>query len=181
MTLPEAKTRVQCRPSKALRTLIRPQHFTTWMIIVKYLCFNRGQKARICSMMWSWIYTVIIFSIARGESIESRDMTPRSASEADLIKATRRPVLQSRPFGRHKERPDTSALGGHDGSDMFDITFCHPLPPARVRDGMANALNLLTKAWDEKIRRSGRVLDESLMAVKLFPMPLSTLGGWHPD
>ena len=64
---------------------------------------------------------------------------------------------------------------------MFDITFCHPISPARVRDGMENALNLLRKAWDEKIRRFGRVLRESATAVKLFPMPLSTVGGWHPD
>ena len=36
-------------------------------------------------------------------------------------------------------------------------------------------------AWDEKIRRLGRVLHESATAVKLLPMPLPTLGGWHPD
>ena len=35
MTLPDAKTWVQCRPSKTLRTLIKPLHFTTWM---KYYC-----------------------------------------------------------------------------------------------------------------------------------------------
>ena len=64
---------------------------------------------------------------------------------------------------------------------MFDIGFCHPRSPARVRDGMENAMNLLKKAWDEKIRRFGRILHESATAVKLFPMPLSTRGGWHPD
>ena len=64
---------------------------------------------------------------------------------------------------------------------MFDITFCHLLSPARVRDSMENALNLLNNAWDEKIRRIGRVLHVSDRAVKLFPMPLSSLGGWHPD
>ena len=64
---------------------------------------------------------------------------------------------------------------------MFNITFCHPLSPARVRDGMENALNLLNKAWDEKITRFGRVLHESATALKPFPMPLSTLGSWHPD
>ena len=46
---------------------------------------------------------------------------------------------------------------------------------------MDNAPNLRKKAWDEKIRRFDRVLLESGTAVKLFPMPLSTLGGWHPD
>ena len=101
--------------------------------------------------------------------------------EADLIYAARHPVVQPCPFGRHNERPHISALGSHGGSDMFDITFCHPLSPARVRDGMENALNLLKEAWDEKIGRFGRVLHKYATAVKLFPMPLSTLGRWHPD
>ena len=101
--------------------------------------------------------------------------------EADLIKAARHPVVEPRPFGRHKERPDISVLGSHGGTDMFDITFYHPLSPARVQDGMENALNLLKKAWNEKTRIFGRVLHESATTVKLFPMLLSTLGGWHPD
>ena len=46
---------------------------------------------------------------------------------------------------------------------------------------MENAPNLFKKARDEKIRKFGRVLDESTTAMKPFPMPLSTLGGWHPD
>ena len=46
---------------------------------------------------------------------------------------------------------------------------------------MENAINIFKKAWDEMIRRFGRVLHESATAVKLFPMPVSTLGGWHPD
>ena len=44
-----------------------------------------------------------------------------------------------------------------------------------LRHGMENALNLLKKALDENVRRFGRVLHESATAVKLFPMPLSTL------
>ena len=101
--------------------------------------------------------------------------------EADLIKSPRRPVVEPRLFGRYKERPDISASGSRGGSDMFDITFFHPLSPARVRDGMENALNLLKKAWDEKIWRFGRVLHESATSVKLFSIPPSTLGGWQPD
>ena len=45
MTLPEAKSWVQCRPSKTLRTLIKLHNFTTWM---KYYCqvplFQSGTK-----------------------------------------------------------------------------------------------------------------------------------------
>ena len=57
---------------------------------------------------------------------------------------------------------------------MFDITICHPLSPARIRGGLENQLTLLKNAWDEKIRRFQR-------AANLFPMPISTLGDWHPD
>ena len=64
---------------------------------------------------------------------------------------------------------------------MFGITFCNPISPARVRDGTENALNLLKKAWDEIIRIFGRVVHESATAVKLLPMPLPAVGGWHLD
>ena len=46
---------------------------------------------------------------------------------------------------------------------------------------MEKLLNLLKKAWDEKIRRFGGVLHESTTAVKPLPMTLSTLGDWRPD
>ena len=63
---------------------------------------------------------------------------------------------------------------------MFDITTCHPLSPAlsptRIQNGSDNALSLLKKAWDKKVRRFGRVLHESVTSVKLFPMPLPSLG-----
>ena len=54
-------------------------------------------------------------------------------------------LLMPPPFGHHKERPGISALGSDGGSDTFDITFCHPLSPARVRNGMENARNLRKK------------------------------------
>ena len=113
-----------------------------------------------------------IFPIARGDFTESDDMTLRCLLEADLIKVVRHSVFAPVPFGRHKERPDISALGSHGGSVMFDITFFHSLSPARVRDGIENTLNLLKTARDEKIKRFSRVLHESATAVKLFPMPL---------
>ena len=183
MTLPEAKTVVQCRPSKTFRTLIKPQHFTTWM---KYRfqvpLFQSGSKypRMQCDAIMD-IYGDLLLHCEGGiHRIRRHDAQVRLL-EADQIKAARHPVVEPRPFGRHKERPDISALGSHGGSDMFDITFCHPLFPARVRDDMKNALNLLKKTWDGKLRRFGRVLHESATAVKLLPMPLSTLGGRHPD
>ena len=64
---------------------------------------------------------------------------------------------------------------------MFEITICHPLYPARIRDGLENPLSLLKNTWDETIRRFRRFLHASATAAKLFSMPISTLGGWHPD
>ena len=98
-----------------------------------------------------------------------------------LLKSTRHPwpVLRSQPFGTHKERKDIGALGSHGGSDIFDITVCHSLIPARIRDGLEYPLTQLNNAWDEKIRTFRRVLHATV--VKLFPMPISNLGGKHPD
>ena len=90
--------------------------------------------------------------------------------QADLTKTARRPILEPQPFGRHKERPDISALGSHGGSDMFDTTICHPHSPARIRDGLENPLTPLKNALDEKIRRFERVLHFSTTAPRLFPM-----------
>ena len=101
--------------------------------------------------------------------------------QADLKKVARHPVLEPRPFGRHNERPDISALRSHGDSDMFDITICHPFSLARIRDGLENPFTLLKNTWYEKIRRFRRVLHASARAAKLFPMPNSTLGGWHRD
>ena len=183
MTLPETKTWVQCRLSRTLQTLIKSQHFTTWM---KYYCqvplFQSGSKRPFvqCEAIME-IYGDHLLLCERGSHRIRRHDVQFRLLGTDLIKAARHPVVAPRSFGRHKERPDISPLEGHGGSDMLDLTFCHPLSPARVRNGRENAPNLLKKAWDEKIRRFGRVLRESTTAVKLFPTPLLTLGAWHPD
>ena len=148
MTLPEAKTRVLCGPSKKLRTLIKPQHFTTWM---KYYCqvplFQSGSKCPHvqCDALMDICGDHLLHS-KRGIHRIKRHDAQVLLLEADLIKVARHPVVEPRPSGRHKERPDISALGSHSGSDMFDITFFHPLSPARVRDDMENAQNLLKMA-----------------------------------
>ena len=183
MTLPEAKTSVQWPALNTLRILIKPYHFTTWMkYYLQVPLFQSWSKCpRVqCDAIMHIYGDHLLQCEGEMHRIRRHDAQVRLL-KADLIKAARHPVVEPRPFGRHKERPDISALGGHGGSDMFDNTFCHPLSPAWVRDGMENALNLLKKAWDDKIRRFGRVLHESSTAAKLFSMPLSTLGGWHPD
>ena len=50
-----------------------------------------------------------------------------------------------------------------------------------MRTSFSDIINLAENAWDEKIRRFRKVLHASATAVRQFPMPISTLGGWHPD
>ena len=66
-------------------------------------------------------------------------------------------------------------------SDVFDVIICHLLSPAQIRDGIGNTFTLLKNAWDEKIRRLGRVLHAPAPAVKLLPVPISFLGYRHSD
>ena len=47
---------------------------------------------------------------------------------------------------RHRERPNIRALGRSGGTELFDVTICHPLSRARIRDLTENPLNLLKAA-----------------------------------
>ena len=99
----------------------------------------------------------------------------------DLAKAARHPIVEERPFGRHRERPDIRALGRTGGTDPFDVTICHPLSQARIRDAVQNPLNILKAAWAGKVSRYAAMVHEAGKSVQLFPVPISTRGGWHPD
>ena len=99
----------------------------------------------------------------------------------DLAKAARHPIVEERPVGRHRERPDIRALGRSGGTELFDVTICHPLSPARIRDAVENPLNLLKAAWTAKVSRYASMLQAAGTRFNLLPVPLSTLGGWHPD
>ena len=94
----------------------------------------------------------------------------------DLAKAALHPVVEERPVGRHRERPsivrpfasllnnknrerpDIRALGRSGGTELFDVTICHPLSQARIGDVVENPLNLLKAAWTAKVSRYSRML-----------------------
>ena len=99
----------------------------------------------------------------------------------DLSKAAPHPVLEPRPLGRHRERPDIRAISNPGGSDLFDITFCHPLTRARIRYSVQNPLSIQKAVWSAKFSRYAGVLETYGTTVHLIPVPISTLGGWHPD
>ena len=99
----------------------------------------------------------------------------------DLAKAARHPVVEERPVGRHRERPDMRALWRSGGTELFDVTICHPLSQARIRGAVEYPLNLLKAAWTAKVSRYASMLQAAGTGFNLLPVPLSTLGGWHPD
>ena len=100
----------------------------------------------------------------------------------DLAKAARHPVVDERPLGRVPGKDLISAcLGVACGTELFDDTICHPLSPARIRDVVENPLNLLKAAWSAKVSRYASVLQAAGTGFNLLTVPLTTLGGWHPD
>ena len=56
----------------------------------------------------------------------------------NLAKAARHPLVEERPLGRRRERPDIRTLGRTGATDLFDVTICHPLSQARIRDAVQN-------------------------------------------
>ena len=65
------------------------------------------------------------------------------------------------------------------GTELFDVTICHPLSQVRIRDESANLSNLLNAAWTAKVSRYSGMLQAVGTRFNLLPVPLSTLGGWH--
>ena len=63
-----------------------------------------------------------------------------------VAKATRHPIVEERPLGRHWGRPDIRALGRTGGTDLFDVTICHPLSQEQIHDAVQNPLNILKAA-----------------------------------
>ena len=96
----------------------------------------------------------------------------------DLWKAALHPVLEPILSG-DIEKGRTISI--HGGSDLFDITLCHPLTLARIRDSVQYPLSTLKAAWPARFSRYASVLGTDGTTVNLIPVPFSNFGGWHPD
>ena len=59
--------------------------------------------------------------------------------------------------------------------------MCYPLNQARVREALDNPLGMLKADWIAKVLRYARMMQAGGANMHLLPVPLSTLGGWHPD
>ena len=178
MKLPEAKISIQCRPSKTLKTSIPHHHFR---VLLQYFCqvpllqpSSRCARPQCATVMD--FYGDHLRQCERGTHTTARHDDQVRLLVGDLSKAARHPVLEPRPLGRRRERPDIRAISSHGGSDLFDITFCHPLTPARIRDSIQNPLSILKAAWSEKFARYASVSGTYGTTVHLIPVPISILG-----
>ena len=170
MKLPEAKTWMHCRPSEILKTSVPHHHFKVWL---QYFCqvplfqpgsrFARPQCAAVMD-----VYGDHLLHCERGtHRIAIHDEQVRLLVR-DFLKAGRPHLFEPHSLGRHRERPDICAISSHGGPDLFDITFCHPLAPARMRDSVQKSLSMLKSSWSAKFSRYASVLEKYGTAVHLI-------------
>ena len=100
---------------------------------------------------------------------------------SDLQKAARHPIPEPRTPGMHRVRPDIKALGCNGGTDYYDVVFIHPITPSRMPAVTKNPTWPLTEARGRKIRHYADFMQAQGPSAQLVPVPLSTLGGWHPE
>ena len=98
------------------------------------------------------IYGDHLLYCERGSHRISRHIAQVRLLAGDHAKAAWHPIVEKRPLGRHRERPDIRALGKAGGTDLFDVTNCHPLSQARSRDAVQNPSNILKAAWAGKFQ-----------------------------
>ena len=117
-----------CRPSSGYGTCIPNHHFKVWL---QHFCqlplFEPGAWCTRpqCALVLD-IYLYDLLYCERGShSIRRQDAQVRLLA-GNLAIAARHPIVEERPLGRHTERPDIHALGGTGGTDLFDVTICHP-------------------------------------------------------
>ena len=160
----------------------KTHHFKVWL---RYFCqvplFQPGARCTRpqCAAVMD-IYGDNLLYCERGSNIIRRHDAHVRLLARDLANAARHPIVEERPLGRHRARPDIRALGRTGGTDLFDVTICHPLSQARIRDAVQNPLNILKAAWAGKVSRYASMVHEAGRSVHLLPVPISTLGGWHP-
>ena len=148
MKLPEAKTWVNSRPSAGYATYIPTNHFRVWL---KYFCqvplFQPGARCTRpeCAAILDIYGDHLLYCERGSHRIRSYDAQVRILA-GDPAKPARHPIVEERPLGSHRERPDSRALGRKGGTGLFDVTICHLFSQARIRDAVENPLNILKAA-----------------------------------
>ena len=174
MKLAEAKTSANCSPSTGNATYIQHQHFKVWL---QYYCqvplFQLGTRCQRpqCAAVMDTYGDHLLYCERGLHRIRRHDAQVKLLAR-NLAKATRHPVVEERSVGRYRERSDICALGRSGGTELFDVTICHPLSQARIRDVSENPLNLLKAAWTAQVSRYSGTLKAAGILFNLLPVLL---------
>ena len=180
LALPGSKNWLKCSPSPGLGTYISDRDFKVWF---QYFCrvplYAQDAKCPRCSKDMDQYGDHLLYcpnGAPRGWRHDSQVMLLAS----DLSKAARHPIVEP-PQGTHKVRPDIKALGSNGGTDFYDVVFVHPLTDARLQAVARNPTQPLQHARHHKLRHYSAFLQSQGPGSRLVPIPVSTLGGWHPE
>ena len=150
------------------RSQINPRYITWLCCIDPAWCYPR----------YSYIWSEQPIAAKKRTSAFSRISQVKLLAR-DLAKAARHPIVKESPVGRHREGLDIRALGRSGGTELFDVTICHPLSQARIRDVVENPMNLLKAAWTAKVSRYSGRLQAAGTRFNLLPFRCQHCG-WHP-
>ena len=65
---------------------------------------------------------------------------------------------------------------------MYDVNISHPLSTGRLANARKpNPLPVLNAAWASKVSHFRSFMQQAGPRCSLLPVPISTLGGWHPE
>ena len=181
LSLPGSKDWLKCTPSPGLGTYIADRNFRIWF---QYFCqvplFRPDATCHRCNKPMDAFGDHLLWcpnGYPRGWRHDSHKLLLAS----DLQKAARHPIPEPRIPGTHGVRPDIKALGCNGGTDYYDVVFVHPITRPRTPVVLRNPSEPLSEARAEKIRHYANFMTTQGPSAQLVPIPLSTLGGWHPE
>ena len=147
MKLREAKTWANWIPSTAYATYIPHHHFKVWL---QYYCrvplFQPGTRCQRpqCAAFMDTYGDHLLYCERVPHRIWRHDAHVKLLAR-ELAKAARHLVVEERPLGSHRERPDLRAFWRSGGTELFGVTICHPLSQAQIRDVVER------RQWPEQV------------------------------
>lgn len=183
LSMPRSKQWLKCQPAPGLRTYIPDRDYRVWLQYFCQIPINEPDTVcprRGCKVVLDIYGDHSLLCPSGSERIWRHNQQVRLVA-ADLSRAARQPILESRVPGEHNERPDITCHGSRGGTDLLDVTFVHPLTRSRLQGVTSNPKGPLDVAVADKERRYRPLLEAQGSEFHLVPLPISTLGGWHPE